>query len=40
MQVDALQADPRAAVNAVVTEIYKQFPGGTAGGTPATGTSG
>jgi len=37
---DKVMKDPRAAVNAVVTEIYKQFPGGTAGGTPATGTSG
>jgi len=37
---DKVMKDPRAAVNLVVTEIYKQFPGATAGGTPATGTSG
>jgi hypothetical protein len=37
---DKVMKDPRAAVNLVVTEIYKQFPGGTAGGAPATGTSG
>lgn len=36
---DKVMKDPRAAVNLVVTEIYKQFPVG-AGGTPATGTSG
>jgi len=29
--------DPRAAVNAVVTEMYKQFPGAPAAA-PATGT--
>jgi hypothetical protein len=31
--------DPRAAVNAVVTEMYKQFPG-TPAAAPATGTGG
>lgn len=36
---DKVMKDPRAAVNLVVTEIYKRFPVG-AGGTPATGTSG
>jgi hypothetical protein len=36
---EKVMKDPRAAVNLVVTEIYKQFPVG-AGGTPATGTSG
>jgi hypothetical protein len=30
--------NPQAAVNAVVTEMFKQFPG--PGGTPATGTGG
>jgi hypothetical protein len=37
---DKVMKDPRAAVNLVVTEIFKQFPGGTAGVTPATGTIG
>ena len=37
---DKVMKDPRGAVNLVVTEIYKQFPGATAGGAPATGTSG
>lgn len=37
---DKVLKDPRAAVNAVVTEIYKQFPGPLAGGATATGTSG
>lgn len=36
---DKVMKDPRGAVNLVVTEIYKQFPGATAGA-PATGTSG
>jgi hypothetical protein len=31
--------DPRGAVNLVVTEIFKQFPGGAGGAPPATGTS-
>ena len=34
-----MMADPRAAVNAVVTEIFKQFPGNAGGAAPATGTS-
>jgi len=37
---DKVMKDPRAAVNMVVTEIYKQFPGAPAGAAPATGTSG
>ena len=37
---DKVMKDPRAAVNIVVTEIYKQFPGGTAVGGAAPGTSG
>ena len=37
---DKVMKDPRAAVNLVVTEIYKQFPGGTAVGGAAPGTSG
>ena len=37
---DKVMKDPRAAVNVVVTEIFKQFPGGNAGGAAATGTSG
>ena len=35
---DKIMKDPRGAVNLVVTEIFKQYPG-NAGGTPATGTS-
>ena len=31
--------DPRATVNLVVTEIFKQFPGPAGGAAPATGTS-
>ena len=31
--------DPRATVNMVVTEIFKQFPGSAGGAAPATGTS-
>jgi hypothetical protein len=31
--------DPRATVNLVVTEIFKQFPGNAGGAAPATGTS-
>ena len=34
-----MMEDPRAAVNAVVTEIFKQFPGNAGGAAPATGTS-
>ena len=37
---DKVMKDPRAAVNVVVTEIFKQFPGGNAGGAAATGTIG
>jgi hypothetical protein len=37
---DKVMKDPRAAVNIVVTEIYKQFPGGTAVGGAAPGTGG
>ena len=36
---DKVMADPRGAVNLVVTEIFKQFPGGAGGAAPATGTS-
>ena len=36
--VDVMK-DPRAAVNAVVTELFKQFPGNAGGAAPATGTS-
>ena len=36
---DKMMQDPRAAVNAVVTEIFKQFPGNAGGAAPATGTS-
>ena len=36
---DKVMADPRGAVNIVVTEIFKQFPGGAGGAAPATGTS-
>ena len=35
---DKIMKDPRGAVNLVVTEIFKQYPG-NAGGTPAAGTS-
>jgi hypothetical protein len=35
---DKVMKDPRAAVNHVVTEIFKQYPGNV-GGAPATGTS-
>jgi hypothetical protein len=35
---DKVMKDPRGAVNLVVTELFKQYPG-NAGGTPATGTS-
>jgi len=37
---DKVMQDPRGAVNLVVTEIFKQFPGGTAVGGAAPGTSG
>ena len=37
---DKVMKDPRGAVNIVVTEIFKQFPGGTAVGGAAPGTSG
>jgi hypothetical protein len=37
---DKVMKDPRGAVNLVVTEIYKQFPGGTAVGAAAPGTGG
>jgi len=36
---DKVMKDPRAAVNAVVTELFKQFPGNAGGAAPATGTS-
>ena len=36
---DKVMNDPRAAVNLVVTEIFKQFPGNAGGAAPATGTS-
>jgi|SRR5688572_24920919 len=36
---DKVMKDPRAAVNLVVTEIFKQFPGNAGGAAPATGTS-
>ena len=36
---DKVMKDPRAAVNAVVTELFKQFPGTAGGAAPATGTS-
>jgi hypothetical protein len=36
---DKAMADPRGAVNLVVTEIFKQFPGNAGGAAPATGTS-
>jgi Domain of unknown function (DUF4136) len=35
---DKVMKDPRGAVNLVVTEIFKQYPGNV-GGVPATGTS-
>jgi len=35
---DKVMKDPRGAVNRVVTEIFKQYPGNV-GGVPATGTS-
>jgi len=35
---EKVMKDPRGAVNLVVTEIFKQYPG-NAGGAPATGTS-
>ena len=37
---EKVMKDPRGAVNIVVTEMYKQFPGGTAVGGAAPGTSG
>ena len=37
---DKAMQDPRAAVNSVVSEIYKRFPGGAGLGTPATGSGG
>ena len=36
---DKVMKDPRGAVNLVVTEIFKQFPGNVGGVVPATGTS-
>jgi len=36
---DKAMKDPRGAVNRVVTEIFKQFPGNAGGAAPATGTS-
>lgn len=36
---DKVMKDPRGAVNLVVTEIFKQFPGNAGGAAPATGTS-
>ncbi len=36
---DKVMKDPRGAVNLVVTEIFKQFPGNAGGAVPATGTS-
>jgi len=35
---DKVMKDPRSAVNLVVTELFKQYPGNV-GGTPAAGTS-
>lgn len=35
---DKVMSDPRAAVNAVVAEMFKQFPGGAGGAAPAPAT--
>jgi hypothetical protein len=35
---EKVMKDPRAAVNAVVTEVFKQFPGGSVAAAPAPGT--
>ena len=38
--MEKVMKDPRAAVNAVVTEMFKQFPGNAGGAAPAAGASG